>query len=198
MKSIIKIFILSFFTLFFISCNEESLVEGLIPTKPIIIEINQVILKGNQKNIVIPIEGNNFTFNANYYFQLSGNLEVRQLSIGYGNNITPNYLTFQLKGSNNIGVADSGILISSLFSSQAVYNGMLLYSLNNTGSTSYNYYTINNVTQNNNFYIPFKTLNINTNTDAMYGYILCRIEPSKCTIFKCVYQKTGNLKAGEE
>lgn len=183
--------------LLLISCNEESLIEGRIPTKPVIIEINEDILKGFQKNISINIEGINYTFNPNYYYQLSGNTEVRQIGFTNGNNPTVDYFTFVQSG-NYIGVATEGQEINTLFTSQLLYAGLLLYSINTINTTNYSYYTNNGATYDNLLYIPFKTLNLDTQTTSIYGWFSCEISPEKITIYKCVYRKIGTIEAGEE
>lgn len=196
MKKII-IILASFLILSLISCNEESLIEGRVPTNPVTIEINEEIQKGLQKSINLNIEGVNYKINANYYYQLSGNTEIRQVSINTFN--STNYIIFYPNGTN-IGIIENGKEINSLFNStQIIYSGMFLYSLNTLNNTNYTYYTINNVKMDTNYFIPFKTYQTNTQSqEAIYGWLLANVSSNKMTIYKCVYRKTGVIKAGEE
>lgn len=76
----------------FTSCNKESLIEGRLPTNPVTINLNEEIPRGFKKNINFNIEGVNYTINTNYYYQISGNTEVRQVFIY--NISSLNYITF--------------------------------------------------------------------------------------------------------
>jgi hypothetical protein len=181
-----------------VSCNKESLVEGYIPTKPVVINLDKEITKATKKDISIIIDKVNYTVNVDYRFYKAGTVEVRELFLGFSNTASSNYLQLTLKGNTNIGTVNIGELINPMFVSGGTYSGQLLYALNDIGTTNYNYYTINEVTMSKLIYIPFRTVDFNSPSISIYGYFTCKVEAEKFTINKCVYKVLGDINAGDE
>ena len=173
-------------------CSKESAIEGLIPTKIIVEDLNLEMPKNSNGTLNIKID------NANY--------GLFYINSWFGNNFSISLTPIQAPGNqtSTIGFNKfSGINYISTFTLNEEVAENLVYSGGGnitTGTFSGNnyFYTYNGIPNfGKEYYFGFKRQQA-SNTIPLYGWMLLRVQTDKVIIKKIAYIKNKTIKAGEE
>ena len=192
----LQIYILfAFFAIFTASCSKESQIEGLIATKPTVVEINTEILKGTTKTIPLNINGTVINLQVASTYSKIGSTETRFGTLTFQG--TTGMFPF-IPNTSFIVKAEAGAQPSSPLFNYASYSGYLYYATNTAGTTNYTYVNTNGIQYDNSYYVPIKLIFGSNLTAPIYAYIQITLTAEVLTINKLVYNKVGSVAVGEE
>lgn len=192
----LKIILLVFVIFISNACSEESIIEGLVPTKPVIVDLNIEVPVTTFKTSTITIDGDDYLLKTNFY---RSNTSITQYEV-YFDILVNNQRYFKFRGVNIIYTSNYGDIIEQSQFTNPGYTQLILlngYVIPQTGIFTSLYPDAREF--NETIYIPFNADTINNvGNKNIYGWISATITTDKVILHKIVYVKNTSIIAGEE
>jgi hypothetical protein len=193
----LKITLIAFVIFISNGCSEESVIEGLVPSKLVTVDLNIEVPATTFKTSTLIIDEDEYLLKTNYFRNTTS---ITQYEV-YFNILVKNDRYFKFRGVNIMYTSSFGDVINQSQFTSPGYNQLILlsgyvFAPNGAFVTSYpgagEFDKI--------IYIPF---NADTTTDKVknkniYGWISAIVTKSKVTLLKMAYVKNTSINAGQE
>ncbi len=195
----IKIIFIVLITFVINACSEESVIEGLVPSKLVTVDLNIDITVTTFKPVTLLIDEDEYKIKTSYFRQNPFDSPFQVYFDLLVNN--ERYIKFRRK--NDLAITPIGSSINAAFFNENAYTQEILmsgYIFNPLAGLPDTIYSQNGIKYNVVVYIPF-TVDVTTATlknKNIYGWISAIVTKSKVTLLKMAYVKNTSINAGQE
>ena len=195
----LKIIIIVVITFVINSCSEESVIEGLVPTKPVVLDLNFEVPATQFKTLTFLIDEDEYKLKLSYY---KPNPPYGEHDV-YIDLIVNNSRFIKLRRNTYLALANNGTLIDKTFFNANAYTQEVLlwiYVYQPQSGLPDLVYNKNGSAFDKLLYIPFTVdrTTVDAKEKNIFGWMSATVTKTGVTIHKIAYIKNTSINAGQE